>query len=86
MSPRELGRQIFYTPDAVRKMERGERMPPYEVIYRIAKLSNTTTDYLIGGEFQTTDDALRSVRMAVNILIEVLEKSAGHNAPGDPKG
>ncbi len=67
LSRRELATRIDQSYWAVCKYEEGTRLPPSDVLGRIAQATNTTTDYLLG---RTDDPGLAQVREKVAIWLD----------------
>lgn len=50
MSQKELAERINIAKSVISFYESGDRMPSYEVLIKIARIFNVTTDYLLGIE------------------------------------
>lgn len=45
---KQLGDKIGVAQSVISKYERGEATPSYEVLFKLAQVLDTTTDYLLG--------------------------------------
>ena len=50
MSQKELAERINIAKSVISFYESGDRMPSYEVLIKISRIFNVTTDYLLGIE------------------------------------
>ena len=70
LSQKELARKVGVTEAAMSYYVRGDRTPRSDVLTRIAKALNTTTDYLLGN----SPDAVSS---AENKELQYLQRNLG---------
>lgn len=51
----ELGKKLDIAPSTVSMWEKGYRAPDYDMLKRIARFFNVSTDYLLGNEFERSE-------------------------------
>lgn len=71
---KELAERAGVTEAAMSHYIRGDRTPRASVLARIADALNTTTDYLLGGEEQDTDDEIRFVQKLIARNVHQMSK------------
>lgn len=76
MSQKELAERINIAKSVISFYESGDRMPSYEVLIKIARIFNVTTDYLLGierGRMIDVSELTENDIAAVTTVIEALK-------------
>ena len=60
MSQKELAERIGIAKSVISFYESGDRFPSYDVLIKIARIFNVTTDYLLGNDKNIKDSARNS--------------------------
>ena len=77
MSQKDLADKVGVAKSVVSFYESGDRFPSYDVLIRISRIFNVTTDYLLGIERERTLDVSELSEddiSVVNTVIEALKK------------
>ena len=77
MSQKELADKVGVAKSAVSFYESGDRFPSYDVLIKISRIFNVTTDYLLGAERARMLDVSELSEddiAAVNAVVEALKK------------
>jgi len=74
LSQAQLAEKIRVTKSAVSAYENSTRMPSYEVLVRIARCFDVSTDYLLGLEKPMMIDLSVLTNKQRNIIKEVMEE------------
>jgi len=77
MTQSELAERIGMTSSAISSYEIGERQPSYDVLIKIAKLFNVTTDYLLGHtnkDMMSISGLMLGQRQHVQSMVEAYQK------------
>lgn len=76
MSQKELAERINIAKSVISFYESGDRMPSYEVLIKIARIFNVTTDYLLDierGRMIDVSELTENDVAAVTTVIEALK-------------
>ena len=65
MSQREFADQLGVTEATVSRYLKGERNPSLNVIGKIAKILNTTPDFLLNSETTNADNSITQIKMMI---------------------
>ena len=65
LSQKDFAGQLGVTEATVSRYLKGERRPSLNVINKIAKILNTTPDYLFDAEAANTSDALTNIKLMI---------------------
>lgn len=76
---KELGAKINKTEAAISMYETGKRLPDYETISAIASVLDVTSDYLMGGPEQATNETVHQTRQTYADLYNAASRVSPEN-------
>lgn len=78
MTQEQLAQKLNLTKSVISAYETGLRLPSYDVLIRIAKIFNVSTDYLLGLEHKQEVDLSGLSQEEINALLNLI-KAMKHN-------
>ena len=73
MTQEELAQKLNLTKSVISAYETGLRLPSYDVLIRIAKIFNVSTDYLLGLEHKQEVDLSGLSQEEINALLNLIK-------------
>ncbi len=81
MSQKDLAERIGIAKSAISFYESDDRFPSYEVLIKVSRIFNVTTDYLLGIERKRTIDVSNLSEDDIAVVSEVIAALSKHNSP-----
>ena len=73
MTQEQLAQKLNLTKSVISAYETGLRLPSYDVLIRIAKIFNVSTDYLLGLEHKQEVDLSGLSQEEINALLNLIK-------------
>lgn len=73
MTQEQLAQKLNLTKSVISAYETGLRLPSYDVLIRIAKIFNVSTDYLLGLEHRQEVDLSGLSQEEINALLNLIK-------------
>ena len=73
MTQEKLAQKLNLTKSVISAYETGLRLPSYDVLIRIAKIFNVSTDYLLGLEHKQEVDLSGLSQEEINALLNLIK-------------
>ena len=73
MTQEQLAQKLNLTKSVISAYETGLRVPSYDVLIRIAKIFNVSTDYLLGLEHKQEVDLSGLSQEEINALLNLIK-------------
>ena len=73
MTQEQLAQKLNLTTSVISAYETGLRLPSYDVLIRIAKIFNVSTDYLLGLEHKQEVDLSGLSQEEINALLNLIK-------------
>ena len=73
MTQEQLAQKLNLTKSVISAYETGLRLPSYDVLIRIAKIFNVSTDYLLGLEHNQEVDLSGLSQEEINALLNLIK-------------
>ena len=73
MTQEQLAQKLNLTKSGISAYETGLRLPSYDVLIRIAKIFNVSTDYLLGLEHKQEVDLSGLSQEEINALLNLIK-------------
>ena len=73
MTQEQLAQKLNLTKSVISAYETGLRLPSYDVLIRIAKIFNVSTDYLLGLEHKQEVDLSGLSQEDINALLNLIK-------------
>lgn len=73
LTQKQVARRIGLAISAVSAYELGTRYPSYDILLKLARLYNVSTDYLIGKEQSYSVDVTGLSEEEINVVVQMIE-------------